>query len=117
MRRYTTRRLVAALMEEFDIESKYGVAKILGVSHKTVRNWVDDGKTMNEQQAKKAASLLGIDYEYVLICIQIERSKKNPVAARAWAHVAEIYDSAKVAVFALLSIPLIAGMPTPFGLV
>ena len=57
MRLLTTRRIVAALMDRYDIETKYGLAKLLSVSHKTARNWVDEGRTMDDNQAKKAAEL------------------------------------------------------------
>jgi len=104
---YTTRRIVAALMHRFDIETKYGLAKLIGVSHKTVRSWVDEGRTMDESNAQKAAELLGLDYEFLLICIQMERANKNPELARAWSKVASLWDSSKVAAFGLLFCPLI----------
>tara|TARA_Y100000052_G_C2908875_1_gene61254 strand:- start:254 stop:670 length:417 start_codon:yes stop_codon:yes gene_type:complete len=118
MRLLTTRRIVAALMDRYDIETKYGLAKLLSVSHKTARNWVDEGRTMDDNQAKKAAELLDLDYEYVLICLQLERSKKNPAAMRAWKKIADLWDGSKVALVALITAPAIAsfvGSPAPFS--
>lgn len=113
MRIYTTRRLVAALMEKYDIESKYAVAQLMGASQKAVRNWIDEGRTMDDQHAEKAAQLLGLDYEYVLICMQMERSKNNPVTVRAWQKIAESWDASHVAGFVLSFMATYAAIPAP----
>lgn len=117
MRLYTTRRLVAALMSKYDLESKYALAKLMGVTQKAVSNWVNDGRSMNEIQAKKAADLLGLDYEFVLICLQYERSAKNPAAARAWSKVADLWDASKVAVFGILTLPFFGHLSPLSGLI
>lgn len=73
---------------------------------------------MDDNQAKKAAELLDLDYEYVLICLQLERSKKNPAAMRAWKKIADLWDGSKVALVALITAPAIAsfvGSPAPFS--
>jgi plasmid maintenance system antidote protein VapI len=117
MRIYTTRRLVAALMEKYDIESKYALAKLMGASQKAVRNWIDEGRTMDETHAAKAAELLGLDYEFVLICIQMERSKKNPDVARAWHRIADSWDASHVATFTLAFVGTYLVLPLPSGVI
>lgn len=117
MRAYTTRRIVAALMNRYDIDTKYGLAKLMGVSHKTVRNWVDEGRTMDETHAEKAAQLLDLDFEFLLICIQMERASKNPTLARAWSKVADLWDASKVAVLGLLTLPALGHLSPLSGLI
>lgn len=117
MRIYTTRRLCAALMEKYDIDSKYGLAKLLDVNKKSVSNWVNEGRSMNEVQAKKAADLLELDYEFVLICIQMERSKKNPDVARAWHRIADSWDASHVATFTLAFVGTYLTLPLPSGVI
>jgi len=113
MRIYTTRRLVAALMEKYDIESKYAVAQLMGASQKAVRNWIDHGRTMDDQHAEKAAELLDLDFEYVLICMQMERSKSKPATARAWQKIAESWDASHVAGFVVAFIATYSAFPAP----
>ena len=105
---YNTRKLIAALMNQYNIESKYGVSKLMGVSQRTVANWIDRGTTFDNESAKKAASLLNLEYEYILICMEAERAKKDPVTALAWQHVAEVWSKSKPmaisAAFAVFSV-------------
>lgn len=105
---YNTRRLIAALMDQYNIESKYGISKLMSVSQRTVANWVDRGTTFDDESAQKAADLLNLEYEYILICMEAERAKKNPATALAWTHVAEVWNKSKPmaisAAFAVFSV-------------
>ena len=111
MRIFTTRRVCAALMEKYDIDTKYGLAKLMDVNKNSVSNWLDHGRSMNERQAKKAADLLGIEYESILIGIQFERNAKNSAAARAWQKIAENWDASHFAAFALSALVINSTLP------
>lgn len=112
---YTTRRLIAALMNKYDIETKYALAKLIGASQRSAANWVDHGTTFDDKTAYKVAQLLDIDYEYVLICMNLERAAANPRARKAWQHVAETWNQAKVAVITIVSTPLFVSIFTVSG--
>tara|TARA_B110000008_G_scaffold211558_1_gene210461 strand:+ start:483 stop:836 length:354 start_codon:yes stop_codon:yes gene_type:complete len=92
---YNTRKLIAALMNKYEIESKYGIAKLMNVSQRTAANWIDRGTTFDNASAKKAADLLSLDFEFILICMEAERAKKNPATAAAWEHIAEVWNKGK----------------------
>lgn len=112
---YTTRRLIAAIMERYDIDTKYGLAKIMGVSCQSAANWVDHDTVFNDKSALKAADLLELDYEYILICMQLERCGKNPRARKAWQHIADTWSESKVAVITLIASPLFASFFSTSG--
>jgi hypothetical protein len=95
-------------MDKHQISSMYGIAKLMGKNPQTVANWLNKGITLDNDSARIAADLLGLDFEYVLICMEAERAKKNPATALAWVHVAEAWNKSKPmmisAVFALFSV-------------
>ncbi len=110
---YTTKKLISELQAKHQIKSKYALAKLMKVSQPTVANWIDNGITFNDKNAYRAAELLDLDYEYVLICMQIERSQANPRSARAWHKIASLWDSSKAAVFVLATLPFISYISGP----
>lgn len=105
---HTSKTLVLDLMDKYQISSMYGIAKLMGKSQQTVANWVKKGSTLDNESARIAADLLDLDFEYVLICMEAERAKRNPVTALAWVHVAEAWNKSKPmmasAVFAVFSV-------------
>lgn len=105
---HTSKTLVSNLMEKHQIYSMYGIAKLMGKNPQTVANWLNKGITLDNDSARVAAQLLDLDFEYVLICMEAERAKKNPATALAWAHIAEVWNKSKPmaisAVFALFSV-------------
>jgi transcriptional regulator with XRE-family HTH domain len=104
----TSKTLILELMDKHQLPSMYAVAKLMGRSPQTVANWMQKGSTLDNESARIAANLLNLDFEYVLICMEAERAKKNPVTALAWVHVAEAWNKSKPmmasAVFAVFSV-------------
>lgn len=109
---HTSKTLIVDLMEKHQITSMYAVHKLMGKSQSTVANWLHKGTTLDNDSARIAADLLDLDFEYVLICMEAERAKKNPVTALAWVHVAEAWNKSKPmminAVFALFSVAILS---------
>ena len=112
---YTTKQLVLRLMSEYNIKSKYGVAKLLKSHQSSVANWLDHGTTFDDKTAYKVAQLLDIDYEYLLICMNLERAAASPRARKAWQHVADTWNQTKVAALALVSAPLFVALSSTSG--
>lgn len=110
----TSKTLILELMDKHQLPSMYAVAKLMGRSPQTVANWMQKGSTLDNDSARIAADLLNLDFEYVLICMEAERAKKNPVTAMAWAHVAEVWNKSKPlaisAAFAVISV--VVSFPT-----
>lgn len=104
----TSKTLILELMDKHQLPSMYAVAKLMGRSPQTVANWMQKGSTLDNDSARIAADLLDLDFEYVLICMEAERAKKNPTTALAWVHVAEAWNKSKPvaisAVFTLFSV-------------
>lgn len=57
-------------------DTPYGVAKFLGASRQCGYNWRDGG-TMGDEHAKAAAEALGINPDYVVACMHLEREKNE----------------------------------------
>jgi plasmid maintenance system antidote protein VapI len=72
-------------------ESRYAVAKFLGVTSQTVTNWYDRGTVMDDATAVKAAYALGIDPRSAIAWLQLERVKKkgDDNLSSMWRHIAE----------------------------
>jgi plasmid maintenance system antidote protein VapI len=72
------------------IQKKYGVdgniagtARLMGVSRKTVYSWLDGELAFGEDNAIKAADLLGLDADEVVINIRMEGTQSAQARA-AW---------------------------------
>lgn len=55
----------------------YMVHKVLGASYNTVRLWKAGITVMDESHAEKAAEMLGLDLEFVILSLQAERMNKS----------------------------------------
>ena len=77
-----TMTIVKRLKKRAKIQSDYAVAKALRVKPQTVSCWRHKINGMSDETAERAAELLQLPYDYVLVCLQAERSK-HPNARRA----------------------------------
>jgi hypothetical protein len=93
----TSKSVVNDIMTAYGLSTFYGVGKLMEKNPQTVANWVNRGSTLDNESSRIAADLLNIDYEYLLICMEAERAKKNPATARAWEHIAHAWNAGKVA--------------------
>lgn len=55
----------------------YMVAKVFGVAATTALAWMRGYKVMDEKNAEKAAEMLGLDLEFVILSLQAERMSKS----------------------------------------
>lgn len=72
--------------------SVYMVAKVLGVAQTTARLWHLGATVMDEANAEKAASMLGLNLEFVILSLQAERMKKTNLEK-----IAAIFERAAIA--------------------
>ena len=73
----TTNTLLNLLKQHNDW-SDYRIAKMLEVSHQSVSGWRTKGHVMSEEAGLRAAKILGLDPEIVVLSLQCER-KKNTI--------------------------------------
>lgn len=69
-------------------QSKYAASKVLGITPQRVDNWYHRGQVMSDEIALKAASELELPHEYVLACLQAERTNGKP-SHGFWVKIAE----------------------------
>lgn len=87
----------------------YMVAKVFGVAATTALAWMRGYKVMDEKNAEKAAAMLGLDLEFVILSLQAERMSKSNMdkIAAIFERAALASQSRAAAVFALvLALPL-----------
>ena len=90
---FTTKKLVNSLKKHYGNCTNYALAKNLGVSKGAVLNWDGKGTSMNDDIALKAAQILGLNPEKVLIDLQVERTKGSDSAA-LWQHISKQFSAA-----------------------
>lgn len=75
--------LLTALKAAHGAASDYRIAKILGIKQQTISNWKSGRSTMSDEVGIRAAELLGLDPDLVLVDLHIEREQGN-VASPVW---------------------------------
>lgn len=99
----TTKYLYDGIKSLTGKDSAYSVAKFLEATPVSARNW-RDGKTMDDNNARKAAIALGLNPEYVIACIHAERvenSNSDSEIVAIWRHIAlRLATAASVGFFA-----------------
>lgn len=80
--------------------SNYYVAKTLGVSPQSINSLNKTGTVLNDTNAMKAASLLGLNPDYVLASLQAERARNEP-SAPIWRMIAHRLEGAAAALVVL----------------
>jgi len=72
-------------------DSYYAVAKALGVKTETARCWYVRNTVMHDAVGVRAAKMLKIDPEQVVLWLQVERMEKkgNDNLSQLWRHIAE----------------------------
>lgn len=89
--------------------TRYMVAKVMGVSPGTANLWQKGVSVMDEANAEKAAEMLGLDLEFVILSLQAERASKSNMdkIAAIFERAALASQSRAAAVFvAVLALPL-----------
>lgn len=71
----------------------YMVAKVLGCTPGTAGGWAKGHQVMDERYAEKAAAMLGLDLEYVILSLEAERKERQGLPA-----IAGIFTRAALAV-------------------
>lgn len=88
--------------------SDYKLAQLLGVVSSAVKNYRQGRSHPDERVCKKIAELIGADTDYVVVCIQAERSKNDEVKS-VWMSIAKRLETASPAVF-LLILSMLGGL-------
>jgi len=72
-------------------DSHYALAKALGVTREGARCWYTRQTVMDDEVGIRAAKLLNIDPESVILWLQVERAEKkgNVTLSQHWRHIAE----------------------------
>jgi hypothetical protein len=70
-------RLVSLSIGKEKEATIYMVAKTLGVTYTSAKMWAAGLTVMDDKYAEKVASLLGLDLEYVIFCLEAERRHKS----------------------------------------
>lgn len=96
----TTQDYLDLLMAHFDVRTIYALAKRLGLSEVTVRNW-SKGHTIGPDHALLIADTLGIDPTLILADMAAESAKSDRVRS-TWAALADSLRSHAPAIAAAL---------------
>lgn len=83
-----TAQIVELVRRQSNTGSLYAASKLLEVRPQTITGYTSSYRVMNDEIGLKAASLLGIDPDYVLACLAAERAKDSP-AFKTWAHICQ----------------------------
>lgn len=72
-------------------DSHYALAKALGVTREGARCWYSRQTVMDDEVGMRAAELLNLDPESVILWLQVERAEKkgNDKLSQHWRHIAE----------------------------
>lgn len=77
----TTNQYLDAVKARYGLASDYAIAKKLGISPQSVKNYRNGRTSMDENVSVLVADALKIDPEQVIIAAQIEREKKPELRA------------------------------------
>jgi len=70
-------RLLSLSIGKENPATPYMVAKVFGVSPNTAGFWKKGVSVMDEANAEKAADMLGLDLDFVILSLQAERASKS----------------------------------------
>lgn len=84
-----TKELLTLLKAHYDGVSDYKLAQILDTTPQVVCSWKKGRHCFSDEMAIRAAEILDIDVDYVLLSIYAERTKED-VASHAFARAAEL---------------------------
>ncbi|MBB10569.1 MAG: hypothetical protein CL550_06450 [Alcanivorax sp.] len=72
-------------------DSYYSLGKVLGVNPETARAWYTRNTVMDDAVGVRAAAMLNLDPEQVVLWLQVERMEKkgNDNLSQLWRHIAE----------------------------
>lgn len=108
-------RLLSLCIGKEKAATPYMVAKVFGCAQTTAIAWSRGHKVMDDENALKASSMLGLDPDYVILSLQAERALKSNMdkiaAIFERAALASLHHAAALvfSVFLLIS----ATVPTP----
>lgn len=109
-------RLLSLSIGKENPATPYMVAKVFGVSAGTAGGWMKGHQVMDEANAEKAAAMLGLELEYVILSLEAEKKaargmdKIAAIFARAASAVTHAGQAAAVAVLAVL---VLSSVPSP----
>jgi len=114
---HNTIRILESLRTTTSSGSDYSVAQSLGIPRQTVSGWVNEGKVMSEKIAIRAAKQLNLRPEYVLACLQAERSINvdNTEAGIIWKRIASAFYISQAAVLTVFIFNAGAGYQSFFS--
>lgn len=107
-------RLISLSIGKEKAATPYAVGKALGVAHTTALAWSRGYKTMDDENAQKAAEITGLDVDFVILSLEAERRHRAGMdkiagiferAAQAIQHHAA---SIFIGFFALAALPFLA---------
>ncbi|MDI1303009.1 MAG: hypothetical protein PSX71_13980 [bacterium] len=87
-------------------DTPYGVAKFLGASRQCGYYWRDGESTMSDEHAKAAAEALGINPDYAVACMHLER-EKNEEMRPIWARIVSAVPYAACLALAVFALPFL----------
>lgn len=92
IRMQSTQQLLDGIRAELGLATKYALAKRLGVSQATVRNWYDGATHPDDTLCMVLAELMDFDPACVLALVHANRQKYSR-ASLLWA---QLYELAKI---------------------
>ncbi len=104
----TTMKLVRLVQQQYEAEkgtpcTEYRAAKEIEVSRGVLSNWKMRGSVMCAKTALFVASYCKLDPDYVLICLQAERTKGTAEGER-WHRLAKHFDKIETVLAVLDSV-------------
>jgi transcriptional regulator with XRE-family HTH domain len=90
---HTTTSLIDAIAKKLQCNDSE-VSRQLGMTRSGISHARSRGSVFDEDSAKKAAEILGLPVDEVLLDIQVERAaQKNPELRRIWERIAKKYKT------------------------
>lgn len=95
--------LLAAVRTAQGIPSNYRLARILGVTDKTVSRWQGGENAPDDPMTERLAALAGLDPDLVVVSMRAHR-EHTPEGRARWERIAQRLERAAVALCAVLAV-------------
>ncbi len=95
--------LLAAVRTAQNIPSNYRLARVLGVTDKTVSRWQGGENAPDDPMVERLAALAGLDPDLVLVSMRAHR-EHTPEGRARWERIAHRLERAAVAACAVLAV-------------
>lgn len=98
-----TRNYCLLIIEKYDLNGAYALAKLMGCTTQAASNWLKGKTAFSEQHAKKAAELLELDEKIVMMDRDAETAP-TPEVKKVYQDIAQMLRSAAAVLLIALGI-------------